>query len=59
MQKHEVALSDQEKELVIEVQKMMGFNSIEETIEYLAKKRIHEMLAKLAGDEIKRNRKIC
>lgn len=55
MQKHEVALSEQEKELIEEVQERMGFHSIEDTIEYLAKKRIGQMLIKLAGDEIKRN----
>ena len=49
----QVALSDKEKELVQEVQTKLGFKSIEETLEYLAKQRIQELLAKLAGQQIK------
>ena len=52
----EVTLSDKEKEIVEEVQKMLGLSSIEETMEYLARERIQEMLAKLAGQEIKSKR---
>ena len=52
----QVALSDKEKELVQEVQTKLGFKSIEETLEYLAKKRIQELLAKLAGQELKSHR---
>lgn len=52
----EVTLSDKEKELVKEVQKMLGLSSIEETMEYLARERIQEMLAKLAGQELKSKR---
>lgn len=52
----EVTLSDKEKELVEEVQKMLGLSSIEETMEYLARERIQEMLAKLAGQELKSKR---
>ena len=52
----QVALSDKEKELVQEVQTKLGFKSIEETLEYLAKQRIQELLAKLAGQELKSNR---
>jgi len=54
MPNNEVALSDQEKELIQEVQKLMGHQTIEETIEFLARARIREMLSKLVGDEIKR-----
>ena len=52
----QVALSDKEKELVQEVQTKLGFKSIEETLEYLAKQQIQELLAKLAGQELKHNR---
>ena len=52
----QVALSDKEKELVQEVQTKLGFKSIEETLEYLAKQRIQELLAKLAGQEINSHR---
>ncbi|MDH2017885.1 hypothetical protein N5J44_00050 [Acinetobacter ursingii] len=54
MPNNEVALSDQEKELIQEVQKLMGHQTIEETIQFLARARIREMLSKLVGDEIKR-----
>ena len=50
------ALSDKEKELVQEVQTKLGFKTIEETLEYLAKQRIQELLAKLAGQELKSHR---
>ena len=52
----QVALSDKEKELVQEVQTKLGFKTIEETLEYLAKQRIQELLAKLAGQELKNHR---
>ena len=56
MPNNDVALSDQEKELIQEVQKLMGHETIEETIQFLARERIREMLAKLVGDEVNRNR---
>ncbi len=56
MPTHEMALSDREKELIQEVRELMGFSSIEETIEFLARERLKEMLAKLAGQEVKQNR---
>ncbi|KOR12059.1 hypothetical protein ABW55_14775 [Acinetobacter sp. C15] len=56
MPNSDVALSDQEKELIQEVQKLMGHETIEETIQFLARERIREMLAKLVGDEVNRNR---
>lgn len=34
----------------------MGFQTMEQTIQYLAKSRIQELLAKLTGDELSRNR---
>lgn len=52
----DIALTEQETEIVREVQTTLGLQSIEETIEYLARERIKEMLGKLAGQEIKRNR---
>ena len=55
MSELQITLSDKEKELVQEVQTALGLNSIEETIEFLARERISQMLAKLAGQEIKRN----
>ncbi len=51
----EIALSDKEKEIVQEVQATLGLETIEETIEYLARQRIQELLGKLAGQELKRN----
>lgn len=56
MPNSDVSLSDQEKELIQEVQKLMGHETIEETIQFLARARIREMLAKLVGDEVNRNR---
>jgi hypothetical protein len=56
MPTQEVVLSDQEKKIVEETQAMLGLSSIEETIEFLARERIQEMLAKLAGQELKSKR---
>ncbi|MFW1636380.1 hypothetical protein V5F22_03425 [Acinetobacter baumannii] len=57
MPTQEIALSDKEKEIVQEVQKSLGHETIEETIEYLARQRIQELLGKLAGQELrKKNR---
>lgn len=50
----EITLSDQEKKIVEETQEMLGLSSMEETIEFLARERIQEMLAKLAGQELKK-----
>ena len=52
----EIALSDQEKQILEEAQELLGLNTLEETITYLARERIQEMLAKLAGQEIKSKR---
>ncbi|MBC6678045.1 MULTISPECIES: hypothetical protein [Acinetobacter] len=52
----EIALSDQEKQILEEAQELLGLNTLEETIAYLARERIQEMLAKLAGQEIKSKR---
>lgn len=52
----EITLSDQEKKIVEETQEMLGLSSMEETIEFLARERIQEMLAKLAGQELKSKR---
>lgn len=54
MPTQEVALSDTELKIVQEVQQAYGFKSIEETLEYLAKQRIRQMLANLAGQEIRK-----
>ena len=56
MPTQEITLSDQEKQIVVEAQEMLGLSSIEETMEYLARERIQEMLAKLAGQELKSKR---
>lgn len=56
MPTQEVVLSEQEKKIVEETQAMLGLSSIEETIEFLARERIQEMLAKLAGQELKSKR---
>ena len=55
MPKQETTLTDQEKQIVQEVQTLLGLASIEETLEYLAKQRIKELLCKIAGQEINRN----
>lgn len=55
MPTQEITLSDQELQVVKEVQQALGLETIEETIEFLARQRIQEMLAKLAGQELKRN----
>lgn len=55
MPNQEITLSDQEKEIVQEVQESLGFESIEETIEFLARQRIQELLGKLAGQELRKN----
>lgn len=54
MPSNEIALTEQESKIIKEVQTTLGFNSMEATIEYLARERIKEMLGKLAGQEIKR-----
>lgn len=56
MPRQQIALSDKEKEILEETRVMLGLDSIEETIEYLARERIQEMLAKLAGQELKKKR---
>lgn len=56
MPSQEIVLSDQEKQIVEEAQQMLGLSSMEETMEYLARERIQEMLAKLAGQELKSKR---
>lgn len=56
MPNQDISLTDQEKQIVQEVQALLGFESIEETIEFLARQRIQEMLAKLAGQELKSKR---
>lgn len=57
MQTHITVLTDQEKQIIQEVQMLMGFETIEETIEYLAKQRIRELLFKLAGKELRKNQR--
>ena len=49
-----IVLTEQEEELIEEVRQKLGFDTIEETLSYLSKKRLEELLAKLAGNEIKR-----
>lgn len=56
MPTQEIVLSDKEKEIVQEVQQLHGFETEAETMEYLAKQRIKEVLYKLAGQEIKNSR---
>ena len=56
MADHEIALSDKEKEILQEVQDALGLDSMEATIEFLARQRIQEMLAKLAGQELRKSR---
>ncbi|MBB4835444.1 hypothetical protein ABLT80_09105 [Acinetobacter schindleri] len=56
MPNQEVILTDQEKQIIEEVQTMLGLSSIEETLEHLTRARTQEMLAKLAGQELKSKR---
>ncbi|WP_026471126.1 hypothetical protein [Alkanindiges illinoisensis] len=50
-----IDLSDQELEVVQEVQLFLGLASVEETIEFLLKQRLQEKLLQLAGREIQTN----
>lgn len=54
MPSQQITLSDKELQIVQEVQDRLGLNSTEETLEYLARERIQQMLAKLAGQELKK-----
>ncbi|KAA8734888.1 hypothetical protein F4V57_03780 [Acinetobacter qingfengensis] len=56
MHEKEILLSAQELKIVQEVQKQLGFATVEETIEHLARERIQEKLLHLAGEEVKRRR---
>ena len=48
-----VLFSDQEIEVIQEVKHVMGFETDEETIEYLLSARLKERLLKLVGQELK------
>ena len=54
MPSQQITLSDKELQIVQEVQGRLGLNSTEEALEYLARERIQQMLAKLAGQELKK-----
>lgn len=45
--------SDQELEVIKDVKHLMGFETDEETIEYLLSARLKERLLKLVGQELK------
>lgn len=45
--------SDQELEVIKDVKHLMGFETEEETIEYLLSARLKERLLKLVGQELK------
>ena len=48
-----VLFSDQEIEVIKDVKHLMGFETDEETIEYLLSARLKERLLKLVGQELK------
>lgn len=48
-----VLFSDQELEVIQDVKHLMGFETDEETIEYLLSARLKERLLKLVGQELK------
>lgn len=48
-----VLFSDQEIKVIQEVKHVMGFETDEETIEYLLSARLKERLLKLVGQELK------
>lgn len=50
-----IELSDQELEVVQEVQLFLGLASVEQTIEFLLSQRLQEKLLQLAGREIQTN----
>lgn len=56
MPDQEITLSDKEVEIIEEARTTLGLSTIEETIAYLARERIQNMLKKLAGQELKSNR---
>lgn len=51
-----VELSDQELKLVREVQIKLGFETEEQTIEYLLSQRLKERLLAIAGREVRRTK---
>ncbi|MDM1022098.1 hypothetical protein QSV37_17640 [Acinetobacter sp. VNK23] len=51
-----VDLSDQELKLVQEVQARLGFETEEQTIEFLLSQRLRERLLAIAGRELKRTK---
>jgi len=48
-----VLFSDQELKIIQEVKRALGFETDEETIEYLLSARLKERLLKLVGQELK------
>ncbi|OTH00797.1 hypothetical protein [Acinetobacter sp. ANC 4973] len=48
-----VLFSDQELKVIQEVKHLIGFETDEETIEYLLSARLKERLLKLVGQELK------
>ena len=48
-----VLFSDQELEVIQDVKHLIGFETDEETIEYLLSARLKERLLKLVGQELK------
>ena len=53
MPEQPVLFSDQELKVIQEVKHVMGFETDEETIEYLLSARLKERLLKLVGQELK------
>lgn len=52
MPNEQVELSDQELALLKEVQVKLGFNTLEQTLEYLLSQRLRERLLAIAGREV-------
>ncbi len=53
MPEQPVLFSDQELKVIQEVKQALGFETDEETIQYLLSARLKEQLLKLAGQEVK------
>lgn len=56
MPRQDVDLTEQEIRLFQEVQKKLGFSTIEQTIEYLLSQRLKKRLLALAGRDVRRKR---
>lgn len=54
----QIELSSQEREIIEQVQAKYGFDSIEDTIEWLFRQQLKYSLLKIAGREISRKQRL-